>query len=75
MIAYTMVGTNDLERSLAFYEPIMEAIGLDQCWKDHPQHPGAGKTTRPFHLFFTWLFDERAKATEALGQVEGRAIR
>lgn len=34
MIAYTMVGTRNLEKALAFYEPLFEAMGLEECWKD-----------------------------------------
>ena len=34
MIGYTMVGTNDLQRSLRFYDPLFAAMGLDQCWRD-----------------------------------------
>lgn len=34
MIGYTMIGTNDLPKSLRFYDPIMLEMGLDQCWRD-----------------------------------------
>ena len=61
MIAYTMVGTNDLERSLAFYEPIMEAMGLDQCWKDRLSASWGRKDDETFPRFFTGHpFDEKA---------------
>lgn len=34
MIGYTMVGTNDLERSLKFYGPLFKEMGAEQCWQD-----------------------------------------
>lgn len=34
MIAYTMVGTRGLEKALAVYTPVFEAMKLDLCWKD-----------------------------------------
>lgn len=34
MIAYTMVGTRDLEKALEFYEPIFAEMSFDVCWKD-----------------------------------------
>lgn len=37
MITYTMVGTNDLERALSFYEPIMREMNLEVCWRGDDQ--------------------------------------
>lgn len=34
MIAYTMVGTTDLEKALEFYDPLFSEMGMDICWKD-----------------------------------------
>ncbi len=34
MIGYTMVGTNDLERAIRFYDPLMAEMGLDRCYRD-----------------------------------------
>ncbi|PMR76519.1 VOC family protein [Billgrantia endophytica] len=34
MIAYTMVGTKNLEKALAFYDPLFTEMGWDVCWKD-----------------------------------------
>ncbi|WP_375055168.1 VOC family protein [Zobellella sp. DQSA1] len=34
MMAYTMVGTRDLEKALRFYAPLFTEMGLDVCWKD-----------------------------------------
>ncbi len=34
MIAYTMVGTRDLEKALTFYDPLFAEMGWDVCWKD-----------------------------------------
>ena len=37
MTGYTMVGTNDLERTLRFYDCIFEEMGFDKCWRDEPR--------------------------------------
>lgn len=34
MISYTMVGTADLDRAVAFYDRLFQAMGLEQCWRD-----------------------------------------
>ncbi len=34
MISYTMVGTNNLEQSIRFYEPLFAQMGLEQCFRD-----------------------------------------
>ncbi|UYO73684.1 VOC family protein [Halomonas qinghailakensis] len=34
MIAYTMVGTHNLERALHFYAPLFSTMELDVCWQD-----------------------------------------
>lgn len=34
MIAYTMVGTRNLEKALVFYEPLFSEMKFDVCWKD-----------------------------------------
>lgn len=34
MIAYTMVGTRNLEKALAFYRPLFEGMNLELCWRD-----------------------------------------
>lgn len=44
MIGYTMVGTNDLARSVRFYHPLFSEMGLDQCWQDD-QTASWGKTS------------------------------
>jgi catechol 2,3-dioxygenase-like lactoylglutathione lyase family enzyme len=44
MIGYTMVGTNDLTRSVRFYHPVFSEMGLDQCWRDD-QSASWGKTS------------------------------
>jgi catechol 2,3-dioxygenase-like lactoylglutathione lyase family enzyme len=53
MIGYTMVGTSDLPRALAFYDPIFAAMGLDQCWRDE-QSASWGRAADPtYPRFFT----------------------
>ena len=32
MIAYTMVGTNDLEKAAAFYDALFQTIGVGRVW-------------------------------------------
>lgn len=34
MIAYTMVGTRDLQKALAFYRPLFAEMHLQVCWQD-----------------------------------------
>lgn len=34
MIAYTMVGTKNLEKALDFYDPLFSEMGWEVCWKD-----------------------------------------
>lgn len=34
MIAYTMVGTRNLKRALAFYEPLFSEMNFEVCWED-----------------------------------------
>jgi catechol 2,3-dioxygenase-like lactoylglutathione lyase family enzyme len=34
MFAYAMVGTNDLERAVRFYEPLMAMLGQPRCWEE-----------------------------------------
>ncbi|GGA77198.1 lactoylglutathione lyase [Brucella endophytica] len=53
MIAYTMVGTNDLTRALAFYDPIMEAMGMEQCWRDELSASWGKKDDETIPRFFT----------------------
>jgi len=32
MIGYITIGTNDLDRSIAFYDALMEAVGIQRLW-------------------------------------------
>lgn len=60
MIAYTMVGTTDLARALAFYDPLFEAMGLDRCWSDARSASWGRADDEGFPRFFTGLpFDDR----------------
>lgn len=34
MIGYTMVGTTDLDRAKAFYDPLFAQMGLTPCYQD-----------------------------------------
>lgn len=53
MIGYTMVGTNDLERSLRFYDPIFKEMGLDQCWRDGRSASWGRLSDDTYPRFFT----------------------
>ena len=67
MIAYTMVGTNDLSVSRKFYDPIFELLGLDLCWND-TQSVSYGKLSDPYYprYFVGYPFDN-AKARNGNG--------
>ncbi|MGA4637059.1 VOC family protein [Pseudomonas solani] len=41
MLSHVCIGTNDFTRALAFYTPLMEALGLPQKFCD-PSRPWAG---------------------------------
>ena len=60
MIGYTMVGTNDLERSVAFYDALFTEMAIERVWLDE-NAACWGKADEPLHpRFFTCLpFDER----------------
>jgi catechol 2,3-dioxygenase-like lactoylglutathione lyase family enzyme len=61
MIGYTMVGTNDLERALGFYDPIFEEMGLDQCWRDGQCAAWGRQDDETYPRFFTgYPFDGKA---------------
>lgn len=34
MMAYTMVGTQDLNKARTFYDPVFESMALEVCWED-----------------------------------------
>jgi catechol 2,3-dioxygenase-like lactoylglutathione lyase family enzyme len=52
-IGYTMVGTTDLPRAQAFYDPIFAAMGLDQCWRDESSASWGKADDEAFPRFFT----------------------
>lgn len=41
MLSHVFIGVNQFESALAFYQPLMAALGLDLKFRDH-QHPWAG---------------------------------
>lgn len=53
MIGYTMVGTRDLNRALAFYDPLFAEMGLDQCWRDGQSASWGRADDETFPRFFT----------------------
>lgn len=52
-IGYTMVGTTDLPRALAFYDPIFAAMSLDNCWRDERSASWGKSGDEKFPRFFT----------------------
>lgn len=52
-IGYTMVGTTDLARALTFYDPIIAAMGLDQCWRDESSASWGKSDDEKFPRFFS----------------------
>lgn len=66
MIAYTMVGTTDLNRSARFYEPIFSAMGLEISWRDERSVAWGvpGNRTPPFTLVFLITKRKHAPAME-----------
>lgn len=67
MIGYTMVGTNDLDRSIRFYAPLFEVLGLEVCWQD--EHSTSwGKPEDPtYPRFFTGYPFDRQQASVGNG--------
>ena len=53
MIGYSMVGTNDLQRSLQFYDPIFSEMGLDLCWQDAQSASWGRPDDETYPRFFT----------------------
>jgi len=52
MIGYTMVGTNNLERAIKFYDPLMAEMGLDQRYRDDLSTSWGRKGDDTFPFFF-----------------------
>ena len=60
MIAYTMVGTRDLDRSLRFYDPLFSEMGWDRCWRDERSASWGDRADEAAPRFFTgYPFDEQ----------------
>jgi catechol 2,3-dioxygenase-like lactoylglutathione lyase family enzyme len=53
MIGYTMVGTANLERSIAFYAPLFEEMGLEVCWQDERSACWGRLADETYPRFFT----------------------
>lgn len=52
MIGYTMVGTNNLEQAIRFYEPLMAEMGRDQRYRDDLSISWGRKGDDTFAFFF-----------------------
>lgn len=60
MIAYTMVGTQDLNQARAFYDSVFENMGLEVCWEDEACVSYGKKDDLIFPRFFVgYPFDGR----------------
>jgi catechol 2,3-dioxygenase-like lactoylglutathione lyase family enzyme len=53
MIGYTMVGTANLQRSVAFYAPLFAAMGLEPCWRDERSASWGRPSDERYPRFFT----------------------
>lgn len=61
MIVYTMVGTADLDRSVAFYDPILTRLRMRVCWRDAASCSWGDPDDPMVPRFFTgYPFDGRA---------------
>lgn len=61
MIAYTMVGTRDLEKALTLYDPLFAEMGWDVCWKDEACVSYGKEADLDFPRFFVgYPFDGQA---------------
>ena len=61
MIAYTMVGTRDLEKALTLYDPQFAEMGWDVCWKDEACVSYGKESDLDFPRFFVgYPFDGQA---------------
>ncbi len=61
MIAYTMVGTRDLEKALTLYDPLFAEMGWDVCWKDEACVSYGKESDLDFPRFFVgYPFDGQA---------------
>lgn len=64
MIGYTMVGTNDLERSLKFYGPLFAEMGLEECWRDSQCASWGRPDDEGYPRFFTgYPFDGKGASS------------
>lgn len=55
MIGYTMVGTNDLRKAEAFYDPLMVELGLERCFSDEVMFSWGRKTDDDVPRFMVGL--------------------
>ncbi|MHC8943654.1 VOC family protein [Advenella incenata] len=67
MISYTMVGTNDLEQSICFYDPLFAQMGLEQCFRDDNCVSWGKKSDITFPRFFTGYPFDGKKANAGNG--------
>jgi len=67
MISYTMVGTNDLEQSIRFYDPLFAQMGLEQCFRDDNCVCWGKKSDITFPRFFTGYPFDGKKANAGNG--------
>ncbi|APX95016.1 glyoxalase [Halomonas sp. 1513] len=61
MIAYTMVGTQNLAKALQLYDPLFAEMGWDVCWKDDSCVSYGKESDLDFPRFFVgYPFDGQA---------------
>ncbi len=64
-----MIGTNDLDRAIAFYDPIFEQLGLEVCWRDGLSTSWGRREDPQFPRFFAGLPFDRQPATAGNGSM------
>ncbi len=64
MIGYTTIGTADLGRAKAFYDPLFDRMGLSQCYEDAQVVSWGDPDDETVPLFYVcYPFDERPATT------------
>ncbi|MEG6510043.1 VOC family protein [Methyloligella sp. 2.7D] len=59
MFSYMMIGSNDLARSIAFYDPVMEVLGHPRIYLEETDGAMWGKPDPGPHIMLATPFDEK----------------
>lgn len=75
MIAYTMVGTKNLEKALGFYDPLFEKMEWQVCWKDNSSVAYGKEDDLNFPRFFVGYPFDGNEATTGNGVMTAFQLR